>query len=432
MTTSSATIQKQSQEPAKTASRYPACILKAAEDLVKNKQRSQRWSRSPHKSKEYLASDAFATPNLDDMMVAEAPLHSVDQSLEQANYNNKRKRLPSSDFNTDEGTFKRRHIDQDPPPSGQQMTDPVIIDSSSDDEALLSDSDAFDDPDLDNLDQSVFDQTLAMISTPDTVTRSQSPVALQTISRYPNGSPFPPFLHPCLLDSSNEKTLGTGRKCPSVLPKVYTCFRTAEILRLSRYLSIATNDNLYSAKVNMFGTVHKVKYADRTGKGQGIVFGDLFFPNKPPYITAISRIPYSTRNLIADSENKKDLRPIVKATILLCLNPKPTIARSNATKMVPMSSAETGSPDQNIVDLEVLEVRTSSWNEVSKIKSMIDKDFNAKQGENPNTKTLQISDTGCEKITISTTEDATGFEDAFSDADISLADIEHLFKVHRE
>jgi len=98
---------------------------------------------------------------------------------------------------------------------------------------------------------------------------------------HPNGAPFPPFMHPCLLHSLDAEALELNKKDTSTPSLGHTCFRTAELLRLSkcfRSKPIAQDNELVT---ELFATVKEVVFANSQGQGQGLLLADIFFPSKP-------------------------------------------------------------------------------------------------------------------------------------------------------
>lgn len=144
----------------------------------------------------------------------------------------------------------------------------------------------------------------------------QSPYSIPQVAvKHPNGTPSVPFMHPCLLDSLDAEALVLNRKDAATPSLKHTCFRAAELLRLSKCFksSPSAQDNDLAAE--LFATVKEVRYANSQGQGQGLVMADVFFPDKQPFIIASSKIPYNARTLVPQSQTQGGLKSPVKATI---------------------------------------------------------------------------------------------------------------------
>lgn len=186
-----------------------------------------------------------------------------------------------------------------------------------------------------------------------------APSAPGSRAKHSNGAPLAPFMHPCLLDSLDAEALALNENDASMPSLKHTCFRAAELLRLSKTFKskpIAQGSNLIT---EFFTIVKEVKYANSQGHGQGLVLADAFFPDKPPFITASSKTPYNARGLIPRDNAKGEKKSPVKASIKVPgLKTTPT---GGATQSKPSPVKSCPSPSHNdISGFEITAMRTSS------------------------------------------------------------------------
>lgn len=248
------------------------------------------------------------------------------------------------------------------PPRVQADTYPAIIEISSDDDTSYSSHTVCADSDYDHFDDSIFDEVLEAHLTSEIAEGpelSKSPTGGPLIA---TEAPFPPFLHPCLLDSLDGEAPVLNQKGTSTPSLKHTCFRTAEILRLCKYIKYQSGSSQSTVKIEMFTTVHEVKYADCLGRGQGIVFSDLFFPSRPPYITAISRTPYVAKDFTSSMQNEHVSKPIVKATLLFNTKETATPTQSKSPSNPNPQSPQAISPQTipTSPSLEALDIQMTS------------------------------------------------------------------------
>ncbi|KAK5956873.1 hypothetical protein OHC33_002362 [Knufia fluminis] len=351
--------------------------------------------------------------------------------------------------------------------SGSYSSDKFAFENFPDDTSIKFDgSDSFDD-----FDDSVFDGPLAanfetdsssqIAYSPATTAPLTSPadpnpgtnkLAEIPISEvgaaHPKGAPFAPFMHPCLLDSMDAEAVALNRKDASTPSLKHTCFRAAELLRLAKSFRTKPIAEDIDLVTEFFATVKEVKYADSQGQGQGLILADIFFPNKPPFITASSRIPYNARDLIPQGQAKEGSKRPVKATIKVL----GTRSRSNAwarkPRSSPVKSSQTtpfqSSPIVNDQEFEVTDVQTTSWEEIGQAKQMIEKDLRVRNKSPTKTKDYTTvvhrhwpKEEEKQKYSptkTSNTVKAYGSEDQlldmneFPDDDFDLPDIEAIFR----
>jgi len=186
----------------------------------------------------------------------------------------------------------------------------------------------------------------------------------QVAVKHPNGAPFAPFMHPCLLDSLDAEALILNTKDAATPSLKHTCFRAAELLRLSKCFksSPIAQDNDLAAE--LFATVKEVHYANSQGQGQGLVLADVFFPDKQPFIITSSRIPYSVRTLVPQSQTKGGMKSPVKATIRVSGPSSSFASRPTQRRSSPVRSSQAAPHIRLQVpsnpEFEVIDVRTSS------------------------------------------------------------------------
>lgn len=187
-----------------------------------------------------------------------------------------------------------------------------------------------------------------------------SPVA----AKQPNGSPFLPFMHPCLLDSLTAEALALNKKDASTPSLKHTCFRAAELLRLSKSFMSKSSAQHNDLIAELFATIKAVQYANGQGQGQGLVLADVFFPDKQPFITASSRIPYNARSVIPGSQAKGEIKSVVKATIRVSGPSASFVRRPAQSGLTPIEHFPTAPHTRFSVasssGFEVTDVRTSS------------------------------------------------------------------------
>ena len=242
---------------------------------------------------------------------------------------------------------------------------PTVIEISSDH------SDSFED-----IDESIFDELHHAAASPNSclsqsnssltgTTTSESPtnerkeLCARTSARpadqaslptFPNGAPFPPFMHPGLLNSSLAAFMDKQRS--SSLTPLNVCFRIGEALRVRSVFEGHISKQHQETMFETFSTIHDVRY----GQQQEVVFSDCFFPDRPPYITAISKSPYVPRDLLDSSHVKGTAKRVMKATIKMSTFPQISSLRKSTqtayTESVGSSGANT--------DLEILDLRGSS------------------------------------------------------------------------
>lgn len=253
------------------------------------------------------------------------------------------------------------HDDQTAVQGPPATTKPLIIEISSDDDTTHSSHTVCDDSDYDGFDDSIFDEALGVHSIPERVQARGPPADSEPEPLInANGSPYPPFLHPCLLDSLDSAALTLNQRDISTPSLKHTCFRTAELLRLGMCLKKKPGFEDQTITVEMFATVHEVKYADHLGDGQGIMFSDLFFPNKPPYISAMSRIPYNAKDFTPAIQKPGNQRPVVKANLLLSPRSIPLPSRSGRPPQPGPKLTQQHSLQIDSLHLEVLDIKVTS------------------------------------------------------------------------
>lgn len=240
----------------------------------------------------------------------------------------------------------------------------------------------------DDFDESVFDEAIRdMITTPPSTFTSTPATSSSTFSSensqhtllaagsdpHPNDAPFAPFMHPCLLDSVNTHTLHHK----------HVCFRAAEFLQLCKSLqSCHKGFEDYTVEIDLFACVHKVKFANSLGEGQGVVFSDIFFPNKPPYVNTVSRTPYSSKDILPDSMRDSNHKDIVKAAIRM----RVCFPLSKSTKAaLPLQTREQKRISRLETTYEVTDIQTTTWKEVQNIKRKIEWDSHARSPSKKNT-----------------------------------------------
>ncbi|KAK5102636.1 hypothetical protein LTS08_003436 [Lithohypha guttulata] len=157
----------------------------------------------------------------------------------------------------------------------------------------------------------------------------------------------------------------------------------------------------YDINVQLFATVNKINYANSMGQGQGVVFTDCFFPDKPPNITTISKIPYSARDLMSSRQKSATTKEIFKANVQIQ-------ARSPAGRVA------------RRMQYEIVDITPTSWEELMEAKRMIEKDKMARQSA---TTTKEEIDRGIEN------KDTKAREE-FSDPDLDEA-LPELFELFR-
>lgn len=192
---------------------------------------------------------------------------------------------------------------------------------------------------------------IAWKNTPVSTVLKNEPVNKNT--SHPNGAFIPPFMHPCLKDSYNSAVnheLHVGSHNPGLM---LTCFRVAEALCLKSAFKSGEWPPWRDIKIALFGTVHEVKHADSYGSGQGLVFSDIFFPHKPPYISAVCKMPYNTKQLTGDTWGDQASKPLVKAVIRISTAGKSELSQSRMPSRWEKIS-------QDPTNLEVLDVHLSS------------------------------------------------------------------------
>lgn len=244
-----------------------------------------------------------------------------------------------------------------------------------------------------DFDQSVFDDALEEImSTPQSVFTSTPATSTSTCSDqverhtslttepllHPNGAPFPAFMHPCLLDSVDSQS--SYHK--------HVCFRIAEFLNLCKSMG-RCRQGLVSddIEIDLFACVKEVKFADKFGQGQGVVFADIFFPNKPPFVSTTSRIPFSSKDLVPHPNGEStEKRAIVKAVIRLHISDPPQRDMKRSTAHPTAQSTEMSSPT---ITREVTHIQTTSWTEISEVKKMVEHDL---QARSPSKKSFKVQE----------------------------------------
>lgn len=259
---------------------------------------------------------------------------------------------------------------------------PTIIEISSD-ESL----------DFEDFDESIFDDVFDLDTTqssltPEATVSPPSKMVTPGVSveglrpQYPNQAPYPPFLHPCLMESLRADII-TSEKCKfSGISPSYTCFRVAELIRLSSVLISHPGKHSQEVIVELFATVREVRYANSLGQGQGLVLADCFFPEKPPYLITKSRSPLSARDCFRTGENREGPKKLVK-TLVKCtaITQQSQLAREAHISTVDFLESPAPKHFDNIaigMDFEVLDVRESSWDEIGKVREMILRDFQAR------------------------------------------------------
>lgn len=238
---------------------------------------------------------------------------------------------------------------------------PPIIEISSDDDTSNSTHTVRADSDYDQFDDSVFDEVLQTKEHSELKGVPEEPsTSCPTSLSYPNGASFPPFLHPCLLVSSDNEASSLGHKDKTTSSSKHTCFRTAEVLRLTRHVKEQVVPNGQTVRIEVFATVQEVKYADRLGRGQGIVLSDLFFPNKPPYVTTVSRTPYVAKELTPKPRYEQDPKPIFKVILQFDAKGITTPGHSKSHANSNPRSSQNSSSQSESTSLEVLDIQPTS------------------------------------------------------------------------
>lgn len=252
-----------------------------------------------------------------------------------------------------------------------------VIENSSDDDFSFEGFD-FSDEDLDQY-----------VETPSSLTSSRYAVSARTVSSTPashssrqdksqsiqhhaksTAPPCPPFMHPSLFDH------GFDFDIEGQAERTFTCFRAGELLQLIKRLQSFGSSTISDVSVELFATVREVRFVDSTGQGQGVVFADIFFPEQPPYITTTSKTPYSVQDLLPKSQGSDAPQGLMRA-VIACHPP------STRTRRTPIASSGSRN-DFNVpssartTNLEVQEVRHTSWEEVLEVRSMIASDLRAK------------------------------------------------------
>lgn len=274
--------------------------------------------------------------------------------------------LPDSDATLDAShasnqTIQAARDDQTAVQGPHATTNPLVIEISSDDDTTHSSHTVCGDSDYDGFDDSIFDEALGVHSIPERVQARSPPADSEPEPLInANGSPYPPFLHPCLLDSLDSEALTLNQKDISTPSLKHTCFRTAELLRLGMCLKRKPAFEDQTITVEMFATVHEVKYADHIGDGQSIMFSDLFFPNKPPYISAMSRIPYNAKDFAPAVQKQGNQRPVVKANLSLSPRFIPLPSRSGRPPQPEPKLTQQHSLQIDSLHLEVLDIKVTS------------------------------------------------------------------------
>jgi len=240
---------------------------------------------------------------------------------------------------------------------------------------------------FDEFDDSVFDETfqawLGFDSSQPTICSPTTPILAASIgsekpdvikpeqfgispiaAKQPNGSPFLPFMHPCLLDSLAAEALALNKKDASTPSLEHTCFRAAELLRLSKNFMSKSSAQHNDLIAKLFAMVKEVQYANGQGQGQGLILADVFFPDKQPFITASSRIPYNARSVVPGSQAKGEIKGVVKATIRVSGPSASFVSRPTQSALTPIEHSPTAPHTRFSVasspEFEVTDVRTSS------------------------------------------------------------------------
>ena len=201
----------------------------------------------------------------------------------------------------------------------------------------------------------------------DTASGNPQPSPMTTVRdkhARPNGAPIVPFMHPCLLDSLEAEAIALNKKGASTPSFKHTCFRAAELLRLTKNFLSSSDAQENDLTAELYITVKEVKYANSQGQGQGLVLADVFFPDKPPFISASTRIPYNAKDLIPPSQGLGGTKSPMKATIKIS-GPRPAplevpMLSNPPSGKVCQSTPQSSSLTPSTHEIEVTDVHTSS------------------------------------------------------------------------